>query len=136
MITQKDYYKTVEDLQTPENEKVSAVLLERVNALLDYLLKYHGIPRKINPRTGSEISGNGSGGGGARRKDSKEGRALSSHKEFKGIDITDPDNSKDAVITDAMLLKFDLYRESPEYTKNWVHLTYRAPRSGKRSFIP
>ena len=136
MITLGDYFKTAEDLRTPESEKLASVLLERVNALLDYLLKYHGIPRKINPRTGGEISGNGSGGGGARRKDCKEGSALSSHKTFMGIDITDPDNSKDAVISDIMLLKFDLYREHPSKSLGWVHLTTRSPASGKRTFIP
>ena len=136
MITLDDYFKTVEDLRTAESEKAASILLERVNALLDCLCKYHGFSRKINPRTGSEISGNGSGGGGARRKDCKEGSALSSHKTFMGIDITDQDNSKDAVISDMMLLKFDLYREHPDYTKNWVHLTTRSPASGKRTFIP
>ena len=136
MITLEQYFAKVEDLRTPENEKIARLFLDKVNAFLDFLEKYHGIKRKIDPETKSEISGDGSGGGGARRKDSKDGRPQSSHKEMRGVDVTDPDDTIDAVTTDAMLLKFGLYREHPDYTKKWIHLTDRSPKSGKRTFIP
>jgi hypothetical protein len=29
-----------------------------------------------------------------------------------------------------------LYREDPGSTPGWVHLTTRAPKSGRRTFIP
>lgn len=136
MITLEHYFAKVEDLRNPQSEGMASQLLEKVNALLDYMEKEHGVKRRIDKETGCEISGDGSGGGGARRKDSKEGRPLSSHKEFKGIDITDPLNELDGKLTDAILLKFRLYREHHDYTKGWCHLTTRPPGSGKRTFIP
>lgn len=135
MITLEDYFKTVEDLRSPENDNTAQALLDKVNALLDYL-KTLGIKEYIDKETGSQISGNGSGGGGARRKNSTEGRPQSSHKEFRGVDVADPQNTIDGILTDAMLLKFGLYREAAQCTISWCHLTDRSPKSGKRTFLP
>jgi hypothetical protein len=52
------------------------------------------------------------------------------------VDIFDPYNHIDDWITRNVLLKFDLYREHPDCTENWLHLSTRAPKSGTRTFLP
>jgi len=135
MITLEHYFAKLEDLRNPESEKIAQALLDKVNALLDYL-ETLGIKKYIDKETGCQISGDGSGGGGARRKNSTEGRPKSSHKEFRGVDVADPQNTIDGILTDAMLLKFGLYREAAQCTVSWCHLTDRPPKSGRRTFIP
>jgi CRISPR/Cas system CMR-associated protein Cmr5 small subunit len=34
------------------------------------------------------------------------------------------------------LIKYDLYREAPESTINWCHLSTRKPLSARRTFKP
>lgn len=46
----------------------------------------------------------------------------SGHLNGKAIDLEDADGSLDAAITDELLAEFDLYREDPARTPNWVHL--------------
>lgn len=118
---------------TPARRANAEVLLERVNAALDEL-QGCGAPLSINPHTGNYISGRTFGG--FRPQSCPQGRPGSSHKEGQGIDIADPDNILDDHIDDEFLTLHGLYREHPDDTDTWVHLTTRAPGSGRRTFKP
>jgi len=119
---------------TQEHIDNATDLLTRVCALLARL--NHTGP--ICPNTGTWISGSkgGSGDGGFRLSTATTGKASSSHKEAKGIDIYDPQHELSNKITDALLEEFGLYREAPIATPTWCHLTTRAPRSNRRTFLP
>ena len=119
---------------TPERQRNATILLPKVNALLDRYESETTREVKINPATGSNISG--SSDGGFREQNCPQGSAHSSHKEGKGIDVYDPDNAIDNWITDEVLEEFGLYREAPGSTNHWCHLTDRPPPSGHRTFQP
>ncbi len=112
----------------------ATTMLRRVNLLLDYMEREHGIEPPRNPVTGSQVSG--STYGGFRPQNCPQGAPNSSHKEGQAVDIYDPQNKLDDALTDEILTQFDLYREHPDATKSWCHLSSRAPRSGKRTFLP
>lgn len=118
---------------TEERKQNAEKLLECVANLLDEAFQ-HNIDLIDNPATGNLVSGNTYGG--FRPQDCPQGASTSSHKEGQGVDIYDPKNELDNWITDTVLKKHGLYRESPLYTKSWCHLTTRAPKSGKRTFVP
>ena len=118
---------------SPVQEEAALELLAKVNCLLDeFRLSGGEVP--INPHTNSMISGLTEGG--FRLPDCVQGSKFSSHKEAKGVDITDPKNELDAWITRKVLEKYNLYREAEQYTQKWVHLQTRVPKSGCRSFLP
>jgi len=52
------------------------------------------------------------------------------------VDVADGNGKLDETITDALLEAHGLYREHPEATPGWCHLTTRAPKSGRRTFYP
>ena len=135
MITLSDYFGLWLNHPdaTDEVKHAAAVLLACVNPLLDEAFN-SGVDLPINPTTKSHVSGKQYGG--FRPQSCPEGAPKSSHKVGRGIDIYDPANELDNWITDKVLEKHGLYRESPLHTKGWVHLTDRAPKSGKRTFIP
>ena len=113
-------------------------LLMAVNSLL-YMSSSRGVyDYWICPNTGSQISGSkgGQGDGGYRTPESTTGAPTSSHKEARGVDVYDPKNDLDDWLTDEMLEMFSLYREAPPSTPGWCHLTDRAPKSGRRTFLP
>jgi len=118
---------------TPTRRQSAVNLLTAVNSLLDMLVGL-GVPMPINPHTKSQISGQTLGG--FRPQDCCQGAPTSSHKEGQGIDLFDPLEDIDDAITDAMLIMFGLYREAPSATKGWCHLTTRAPKSKRRTFLP
>ena len=109
-------------------------LMVRVESLLTSL--EYTVPNC--PNTGSQISGSkgGSGDGGFRLNTATTGAALSSHKQAMAVDLYDPNNTLDDMLTDEILTKYDLYREHPADTERWCHLTTRAPHSGHRTFQP
>lgn len=108
-------------------------MLKKVNALLDWAESEGWIPQ-INPATGTQVSGKTDGGW--RPQSCPTGAPNSAHKQARAVDIFDPDNSLDSLITDDVLEDFGLYREAPEATHGWCHLTDRAPASGRRTFNP
>jgi hypothetical protein len=118
---------------TPVRAQSAAILLSRVNSLIDHL-KEKGVKFPTNPKTSTLVSG--STFGGFRPQSCPQGAPNSSHKEGQGVDLYDPGNAIDTALTDAILASFDLYREHPSATNSWVHLTTRAPGSRRRSFIP
>lgn len=135
MITVDDYFRayaghpeiTAEIRHNAEN------LLAAVNELLDCALA-EGIRLSTNPATRTFISGQDNGGW--RPQACPIGAPTSSHKQGQGVDVADHDGSLDAWITDECLADFHLYREHPESTSGWCHLTTRAPGSGSRTFWP
>lgn len=133
MITQDDYFgKWLFHQDATESRKVNAgFLLNKVNAML--LMDYpYEVP--INHTTGTPISGTQYGG--FRPQECPQGAPTSSHKDGRGVDIYDPADALDGWLDDAMLEKYGLYREHPDDTPHWCHLTDRAPGSGKRTFRP
>lgn len=131
MITLAQYFR---DFAHTETHKANAeLLLNRVNVLLADAVKC-GVVLKVNKNTGSFISGETYGG--FRTLDCPIGAAKSAHKEAMAVDIYDPSNALDGWLDDIKLLKYDLYRESPDHTPHWSHISTKAPRSGRRTFIP
>src|SRR3990167_3772468 len=122
---------------TAEHEAIFADLIERVNNLVEEAIAAGRFTRRIDPDTGTEISGSrgGAGDGGFRLPDAKTGRQNSSHKEARGVDVYDPGNHFDNWLTtydiaqggNFKLEEYGLYREHPDSTNSWVHLTTRAP---------
>lgn len=120
-------------------------LLARVNDLLDEAERA-GIQRRICPNTGTEVSGSkgGSGDGGYRLPGATTGAALSSHKEGRAVDVYDPGGKLDDWLDgfehgngdNSKLEEYGLYREAPNATSGWCHLTTRPPKSGRRTFNP
>jgi hypothetical protein len=120
---------------SPACQREAKILLDRVNALIaEYEAK--GKKVAINSFTKSQISG--AKYGGFRTQDCPVGAPRSSHKLGMAVDIIDRDNALDDWITanPDVLVTHDLYREAPEKTKSWCHLSTKAPKSGKRTFLP
>lgn len=117
-----------------EQENNAVVLLDRVNSLLYEYTSKTGQERPINPHTGNLISGLTEGG--FRLPDCPQGAPDSSHKQGQAVDIYDPHGTLDKWLNDEILTKFDLYREHPDSTEGWCHLSTRAPHSGHRTFYP
>lgn len=111
------------------------ILLNQVNAILDHL-ESEGCEVKTNPITGCWVGGESFGG--FRPQSCPIGAPASAHKTGEAIDIYDPLNELDNFITKnpELLVRFGLYREHPDATPHWLHLTTRAPHSGNRSFYP
>ena len=131
IISLTDYFR---DYVKPDYHVANARdLLDRVNSLLAYA-ESEGVTLRVNPKTHSHISG--TNWGGYRTDACTIGAPKSAHKQAKAIDIFDPINELDRWLNDAILLKFDLYREHPDATPCWTHLSTHAPKSGKRTFNP
>ncbi len=134
MITTQQYFG--KKPHTQEQDYQARVLLGKVGLLC----QYYGVMPYIDTDTGSQISGSkgGAGDGGFRLPTSTTGAGSSSHKEAKGVDVYDPDNILDKAISknEHGLIIHDLYREHPDATPGWCHLTTRAPASKRRTFRP
>jgi len=136
MITIEQYFGDKPHL--PEHEANAALLLRSVDALCAEAALAGVDVSHIDPDTGTCISGSkgGSGDGGFRLPTATTGSGSSSHKEARGVDKYDPHNALDNWITDEILSRHGLYREHPDHTHGWCHLTTRPPHSGKRTFLP
>ena len=136
MISLKDYagpHAGSPDWTSQCQDNASAMLIQ-VNNLLDAYYEQSGASPTINPTTGTLISGQTFGG--FRPQSCPQGAPDSSHQVGRGVDIFDPNEDLDRWITDAILTQFDLYREAPDSTRHWCHLSDRAPHSGNRTFLP
>ena len=134
MITLAQYFGNKP--HSPDHTSNADYLLHRV-ANLEAEAAAAGVKvDHIDPDTGTCISGSrgGAGDGGFRLPTSTTGKGLSSHKEARGVDKYDPLNELDNWLTDEILARHGLYREHPDDTPTWCHLTTRPPNSGKRSF--
>ena len=109
-------------------------LCDTVNKLLYQYEQETGNVVPKNRVTGTQVSGEVYGG--FRPQDCPIGTPNSAHKQGMAVDIYDPDGGLDQWITDAVLIIHDLYREHPDATVHWCHLTTRSPASGNRTFRP
>ena len=125
-------WRDSQDLTLSRMNNISALVL-CVNKLLD-LAREAGIRLKVNKSTGTLVSGTRYGG--FRPQACSEGAPKSAHKEGKAVDIYDPDEALDTWLSDEILLKCNLYREHPDKTEGWCHLSIRRPASGHRTFWP
>jgi hypothetical protein len=129
-----------------EQERAAADLISRRNQLRREFAEATGLNSHFNPHTRCEISGspNGDGDGGFRTPGSRTGAPNSAHRDAMAVDDYDPHNEFDDWIStfdepdgnNAMLALHGLYRESPLFSVGWVHLTTRAPPSGRRTYNP
>jgi len=120
-------------------------LLGAVNALLAEA-ESAGVKVPPCPNTGTQISGSkgGSGDGGFRLTTATTGVATSSHKEARAVDVYDPVGALDDWLDlfehgagdNHKLAEHGLFREAPNATSGWCHLSIRAPKSGRRTFVP
>lgn len=134
MLTTEQYFRAYEGHAeiTPEIYENAEELLRKVNALLEECIAEGWEPTE-NPATDCLLAGQTNGGW--RPSDCPIGSPKSSHKQGRGVDVYDPDNSLDDMVHDVMLAEHGLYREHPlDTVGGWCHLTDRAPPSGKRSF--
>lgn len=131
MIFLDQYFRDFK--HTDEQKKNAEDLLIRVNKLLEDYVSDGGVLKK-NPDTKTNISGQNYGG--FRPEDCKIGAKNSAHKTGKAVDIYDPDNHLDNWISDIVLIRHGLFREHPDFTKFWSHLSTQSPKSGKRTFYP
>ena len=140
MITSAQYFGFKIKLPdcTLDCRNSAAILLDRVNHLLDEAFMNGSYRDDIDPDTGTQISGsrNGNGDGGFRLLSSTTGALHSAHKLGKAVDVYDPRNELDDWLTDELLAQFELYREAPTSTQGWCHMQTLAPGSGHRTFIP
>lgn len=140
MITVADYFgpKEGHPEATEQMHENAALLLGRVNDLLDEARECGAYNDPVDPDTGTCISGSrgGSGDGGFRFHNSATGAPKSAHKQARGVDVYDPTNRLDTWITDEVLERFGLHREHPDATPGWCHLQDVPPGSGRRTFRP
>jgi hypothetical protein len=136
VITPEQYFRGKP--HTPEQTEACGELLLCVNSLLLEASRNGAYGYAVDIDTGTCISGSrgGAGDGGFRLSDVVTGAAKSSHKEARAVDVYDPFNKLDEWLTDAVLFNHGLYREHPDATLGWCHLTTRAPGSKRRTFRP
>lgn len=120
---------------TPERKLNAEKLLAAIVPLEAEML-LDGVVWKVNPKTGSQISGETLGG--FRPQSCTIGAPKSSHKQGLAVDVYDPDGKIDEWImkNQQALVNYGLYIEHPDATKGWCHLTIKAPGSGRRVFYP
>lgn len=143
MITLEQYFgRWANHPDATEERKANAAMLLAACSVLETTMRAGGISFPDNPMTESGVSGEQYGG--FRPKNCTQGREHSSHKEGLAVDRYDPTNEQDKYLDrfetpnggNTLLEKFGLYREHPDDTKHWCHLTIHAPKSGRRTFIP
>jgi hypothetical protein len=120
----------------PECQREATILLNKVNQLLANYEAETGNTVAINQFTKSQISG--AKYGGFRTQDCPIGAPRSSHKIGMAVDILDRNDALDDWITahPEVLVEYNLYREHPDDTKSWCHLSTKPPKSGNRTFKP
>jgi hypothetical protein len=133
MILIREYFGNLSPYNTAHLYAAKA-MLQLVNGLLAKAEKRAGIIPPTNPATGTQISGQK--WGGYRTAECPIGAPKSAHKTGHAVDIYDPQGILDRWITNELLTECGLYREHPDATDGWCHLTDRAPQSGNRTFHP
>lgn len=120
---------------TPKRKDHAARLMLAV-ARLEAHAVADGVVFRINPKTGSGVSGTQYGG--FRPQDCPEGAPGSSHKDALAVDRYDPIGEIDAwCLRNLDVLELcGIYIEHPSETCGWSHWTIRAPKSGRRVFFP
>ena len=122
-----------------EERKGNATRLVTACTALMAIAEEAGVKFKINPATGSLISGTLFGG--FRPQSCSIGAPTSAHKAGLAVDLYDPNGKIDSwcVANSAMgdaLEACGIYLEHPAHTLGWSHWTIRPPKSKNRIFIP
>lgn len=137
MITPKQYVGVHSKSKdwTPARQQNAAALLESVNALME-MAETDGVGFPVNPKTGSQISGQTFGG--FRPQVCLVGAPNSNHKQGRGIDLYDPDNEIDSWCMDNLpaLAAAGIWIEHPDATNTWSHWQSTPPKSGNRVYRP
>ena len=138
MISTKQYFGEWYGslIVTPLLQSNAMRLLSACNKL-EMMMLQDKVKMPINIKTKSQISGDRLGG--FRPKGTGVGAGdNSSHCEASGVDRYDPaqDQGKWCMANLKKLEGCGLYMEHISATPTWLHLTTRAPRSGKRCFYP
>ena len=120
---------------TPAVRANAARLLAACNRL-QAMAERDGVVFKINPKTGSGVSGTQYGG--FRPQCCTEGAPASSHKQGLAVDRFDPLGEIDRWCMSNFpdLEACGIYIEHARATPGWSHWTIRAPGSGRRAFFP
>jgi hypothetical protein len=143
MISIRDYYGVKSHpALTPVVQANAQRFISKVNTYIAYLITRQQL-FLVSPATKTQISTNV---GGWRKPDCPSGSPKSSHKEGRGIDLYDGLfgaigkfilEDKEA---QAKAKELGLHFEHPSVTKgaisHWLHITDRAPPSGKLFFYP
>jgi len=140
MISFSQYFGSRRDhpFATKERKESAALLLSRVNTLLEEYEDSTGMQIEKDKDTGTRISGSrgGYGDGGFRLAQSQTGVKGSSHKQGMGVDVYDEGDRLDNWIdkNPGVLERVDLYRESAVFTPGWCHLQTRP--TSRRTYRP
>ena len=137
MLTLEDYVGT--HANSPDWDTEMQENAERLCAAVNGLMmdmKLSGVNFRINPVTGSCVSG--STFGGFRPKDCPQGAANSSHKEALAVDLYDPLGEIDKWLLEHVdkLEEYGIYIEHPDDTQHWSHWSIKPPGSGRHIFKP
>jgi hypothetical protein len=122
-FTREEYTKG-RDVDEPLNEEQENNL-DQLLQVMDKFREAYGKPLSIS--SGYRPSGVNASVGGAKK---------SAHMSCQAVDFFDPDGevAKFCMNNIDLLIKLDLYLESPAHTKGWVHLQTRKTKN--RIFIP
>jgi len=143
MITLDQYFRKP---HSREQILDASELLTKVNSLVNEAVSLDAYTWKDDKDTSCPISGSqgGDGDGGFRTPGSRTGAPGSSHRQAKAVDVYDPGDLLDRWLDqyeigdggNTKLAEHGLYREHPNATPSWCHLSTRAPGSGRRTFFP
>lgn len=108
---------------SPDQERNMLSLLGKLNEIRDLYGKPMSVSSGYRPGAYNKAAG---------------GAAKSCHLTCEAIDIADISREFTAwcLKNQDILARLGLYMEDPSYATTWVHLQTRAPRSGKRVFLP
>ena len=137
LLTLDQYFgpwRTHPDATKPRRD--NALLLLAAVEKLAALAVADGVVFRLNPKTGSVVSGHQFGG--FRPQSCCEGAPNSSHKEGLAVDLYDPIGMIDDWCSRNLdkLATCGIYIEHWTVTSGWSHWTTRAPKSGRRAFYP
>lgn len=120
---------------TPKTRDNAIRLLDACHRL-QAVAERDGVVFRINPKTGSGVSGTQFGG--FRPQCCTQGAANSSHKQGLAVDRFDPLGEIDrwCMSNFPALEAVGIYIEHASATPGWSHWTIRAPGSGRRAFFP
>lgn len=120
---------------TPERQANADDLLTKC-AALEALMVADGVVFPVNPKTGTQVSGEVYGG--FRPQSCPIGASSSNHKEGKAVDRYDPDGSIDSWIMahQEETRATGICIEHPDATPHWSHWQSVPPASGHTVFYP
>ena len=137
MITLDQYVGTWSgsDDWTTERQTNAIFLLSKCGDLETEMIA-DGVVFPVNPKTGSQVSGEVYGG--FRPQSCPIGAAHSNHKEGRAVDRYDPDGRIDmwCMANQPRLREHGIFIEHPDSTPGWSHWQSVPPGSGNTVFRP